>query len=446
MESTLNQGSIFKTLLKFAIPFLISSFLQTFYGLTDLFVIGLYNGAASTSAVSIGSQVTHMLTVVIVGLAMGTTVSIASAIGAGDHKKVSCAVGNTLIIFTAFTALLMAALLIFINPLIAALSTPAEAVSEAYRYLFICFLGIPFIVAYNVIAGIFRGYGDSRTPMYFVAAAGVINIGLDFLLIGPLKMAAAGAALATIASQAVSVMLALAVLLHKKKNTMKISRRDLHPDKKMIRQIIAIGSPIAFQDLLIQISFLVITAIVNRQGVVASASVGIVEKLISFLFLINSSMLSAISAIVAQNVGSGLHERGKKTLRYGIGATTVFALIVAVIVQLAAPAFIRAFTSDTEVIAMGAVYFKAYVWDCLFAGFHFCFSGYFCAYQKSLWPFIYNLAAIGAIRIPGAVFMTSHYPGNLYPLGWVAPCGSLLSTLLCLVFYHYMCRKKINAG
>ncbi len=414
MANDLTQGSMFKNLMRFSLPYLLSCFLQTFYGLADLFITGQFYGADAITAVSVGSQITHMLTVVIVGLAMGATVAVGHGTGAGKRERVAKAVGNTVTLFAAFSAVLTVVLILCLDGIVAAVSTPAEAVGQAGEYLLVCFAGIPFITAYNVISSIFRGMGDSRTPMYFVAAAGVLNIILDYILIGPCGMGAMGAALATVIAQGCSVALGLTVMLR-------------------------VGIPIAAQDGFIQISFLVITAIANSRGVDVAAAVGIVEKLIGFFFLVPSAMLSSVSAIAAQNAGAGKHGQSRSVLRYGICVSVCFGLVVAMFCQPGAELLLRPFArEEPEVIRLGAQYLRAYSFDCAVAGIHFCFSGYFCAYGKSALSFLHNLLSVLLVRIPGAYLASVFFSESLYPMGWSAPAGSLLSAGICVVFYFLM--------
>lgn len=216
MERNLTTGSVLRNILYFSLPYLLSYFLQTLYGMADLFIIGQFEGSASTTAVSVGSQVMHMITVMIVGLAMGSTVSIGRSIGAGEHKRVSAIIGNTVSLFMVVSVGLMAVLLLLVQPIVSVMSTPAEAVAGTRAYLTICFIGIPCITAYNIISSIFRGLGDSKSPMYFIAVACVANIALDYLFIGAMELGPAGAALGTTLSQAISVVVSLVVILKRK--------------------------------------------------------------------------------------------------------------------------------------------------------------------------------------------------------------------------------------
>jgi putative MATE family efflux protein len=434
MQTNLTTGNVLTTLLRFSLPYLLSCFLQTFYGMADLLIAGQFNGAATISAVSIGSQLMHMLTVILVGLAMGSTVTISRAIGAQKPEEVSHSIGNTITLFLIVSLLLTGLLEFLTTPILTLISTPPEAMQEARAYLMICFAGIPFITAYNVISSIFRGIGDSKSPMYFVAIAGVLNIILDYIFIGPMAMGAAGAALATVISQTCSVLFALAAL--KRLNLgIHITARDLAFTRGTLEDILRVGIPTACQDGLIQVSFMVITAIANRRGVIVAASVGIVEKIITFLFLVPSAMLSSVSAITAQNAGAGRHDRGEQTLRYAVTVGVTFGLTVAVICQFFAVPMVSLFSGETEVIRLGSEYLRTYVFDCVFAAIHFCFTGYFCAYGKAEYSFLHNVLSIILVRIPGAYLASALFPDTLYPMGLAPALGSVLSAIICAIIY-----------
>lgn len=437
MRKDFTTGSIVSGLLIFALPYILSCFLQTFYGMADLFVTGQFNGADAISAVSIGSQVMHMLTVMIVGLAMGSTVLISQAVGKKEEKKIRQAIGNTVVLFSLLALLLTILLLLSVDGILFLLSTPPEAVAETRTYLRICFMGIPLIVAYNIISCVFRGIGDSRSPLFFILIACVFNIALDFLLVGGLHLGAAGAALATVISQGVSVVCAFYQIRRHDLLPLFFHKEDFRPCKSVIASLLKIGIPVTCQDGFIQISFLFITAIANSRGVVAAASVGIVEKIISFLFLVPSAMLSSISAIAAQNVGAGKPERVKKTLGCGLTIAVSFGLLVSILFQFISPYILGLFTHNAEVITVGTQYLRAYVLDCTTAAVHFCFSGFFCAYGRSLLSFIQNFLSIILVRIPGAWLAAVYFPATLYPMGLAAPLGSLLSALLCVGIYFH---------
>lgn len=440
MEKNLTTGSVLRNVLYFSLPYLLSYFLQTLYGMADLFIIGQFEGAASTTAVSVGSQVMHMITVMIVGLAMGSTVSIGRSIGAGEHKRATAVIGNTVTLFMALSVVLMAILLVFVRPIVSIMSTPAEAVSGTTAYLTICFIGIPCITAYNIISSIFRGLGDSKSPMYFIAVACVANIILDFLFIGLMGMGPAGAALGTTLSQAISVVVSLFMIL-RQQTGIQLRRSDLKLKRPVMRQILKIGFPVALQDGFVQISFIVITIIANQRGLNDAAAVGIVEKVISFLFLVPSSMLSTVSALGAQNIGAGKHDRATLTLRYAILITAGFGLFISIVMQGIAEPVVGLFTADTAVILAGGQYIRGYIWDCLFAGIHFSFSGYFCAYGRSEISFLHNICSILLVRIPGVYLMSTMFPNTLFPMGLATVGGSLLSITICVVAFVVLKRR-----
>ena len=441
MEKKLTTGSVWKNIVEFSLPYLLSYFLQTLYGMADLFIIGQYEGVAGTTAVSIGSQVMHMLTVMIVGLAMGTTVSVGQAVGGGDRKKAAGCVGNTAVLFLGLSVILTALLLVCVRPIVAVMSTPQAAVEGTVRYLTICFLGIPFITAYNVISSVFRGMGDSKSPMIFIAVACAVNIGLDILFMGVLRLGPAGAALGTTLSQAVSVAVSFGVM-KKQKNGLPLQKDDFRPQKPVMKKLLSIGVPIALQDGLIQIAFIFITVIVNQRGLTDAAAVGIVEKVIGFLFLVPSSMLSTASALGAQNIGAGKPERAVQTLWYAMAIAAGFGLIVSLLMQRFAEPVVGLFTSDEAAIAAGGPYLRGYIWDCIFAGIHFCFSGYFCAVGKSGLSFLHNIVAIVLVRIPGALLTSRMFPDTLLPMGLATACGSLVSVLICLLAFSLLRKKE----
>ena len=440
-KNDLTRGSVGKNLLLFALPYLLSCFMQTFYGMADLFVVGLYNGSETTTAVSVGSQVMHMLTVIIVGFAMGTTVRIGRSVGARDDRAATKTVGTSIVFFAGFALVITAVLLLCTGGIVKVMLTPEEAVSETKTYLAICFAGIPFITAYNVISSIFRGAGDSKRPMYFVGIACVVNIALDFVFIGMCGLGAAGAALGTICGQAVSVVISL-LMMRVRDMGIRIGLHDIRADREVISQILKVGAPIAFQDGLIQIAFIVITVIANSRGLIASAAVGIVEKLIGFMFLVPSAFLSAISTITAQNMGANKAERARRSLYYGLVITVAWGCLCALYNQFLPHTLVGLFIRDEAVLAAGCDYLRSYAFDCVFAAIHFCFSGYFCGDQKSMISFIHNITAILLVRIPGAWLASVLFPGTLYPMGWAAPIGSLLSALICIGFYVYYRKKE----
>ena len=436
----LTQGSIIGNITTFSLPYMLAYFLQILYGLADLFVIGQYCGVDSTTAVSNGAQVMYMVTVVLIGLAMGTTVLTARAIGAKDPVRTRAVVGNTVTMFAIIAVVLMVVLLCLRGWIVGVMDTPAEALNGMAHYLTICFIGIPFIIAYNIIASIFRGLGDSKSPMYFVAVACVVNIILDYFFIGVLELGAIGAALGTTLSQAASVLFALCYI-RRHKGMLDISRSDLRPQRDVIKLILKIGLPIAIQDGFIQISFLAITVIANGRGLVDAAAVGIVEKFIGLVFIVPSAMLSTVSAISAQNIGANKMPRAKQTLRTAMLITSVYGLVVSITLQFIPQVAVGLFTSDSQVLAQGSDYLRGYVWDCIFASIHFCFSGFFTACGYALISFLHNSLSIVCARVPLAWLSSMLYPDTLYPMGLSTCTGSFISCLICIGAYWWLKRK-----
>ena len=433
----LTNGSILGNIVAFSFPYLLSYFLQTLYGLADLFVVGQYDGVSSTTAVSVGSQVMHMLTVIVVGLAMGTTVTIAQAVGAEDIPRTRRAIGNTVTLFMIFSLLLAGGLIGFVDGIVSLMSTPSEAVAETTSYLTICFVGIPFIVAYNIIAAIYRGMGDSKTPMYFVAIACVVNIALDYLFIGTFDMGASGAALATTLSQTVSVVIAL-IVMSRSRSELRITRADWVPQRDIMGKLLKIGVPVALQDGFVQVGFVIILIIANQRGLNDAAAVGIVEKFIGILFLIPSSMLSTVSTISAQNLGAGKIDRAIRTLWMANAIVVGFGSLFSLLILISPEKVVALFTEDAHVILLGGQYLEGYVWDCVFAGIHFCFSGFFCACGWSIVSFVHNAISIVVARVPLAYWASLLYPTTLYPMGLATVTGSGVSVVICVGGFVWM--------
>ena len=438
MANDLTQGSILGSIRRFSLPYMLSYFLQILYGLADLVIIGLYCDVDSTTAVSNGAQVMHMFTVIIIGLAMGSTVRIGRAVGAGESRQVSRLIGDTIVLFSLVAIVSTVALLVSDKAIVHLINTPQEAVRGTVNYLAICFAGIPFIISYNIIASIFRGMGDSKSPMWFVAVACVVNIALDFLFIGYLGMGPAGAALGTTLSQVVSVIVAVATV-RKRHLFPKI---DLRPDFRSMSDILKVGLPISLQDGFLQVSFIIITIIANSRGLVDAAAVGIVEKFIGLIFIVPSAMLATVSAISSQSFGANKPERARQAMKISIAIAAGFGVVASILFQFIPDFAVSLFTGDSEVIARGAEYLRSYVWDSVLAGIHFCYSGLFTACGCAMISFIHNFISI-LVRVPFAYFASAAFAASLYPMGWASPVGSLVSVLICIAAYAWMRRRGI---
>ncbi len=446
----LTQGSIWGNIMTFSLPYVLAYFLQILYGLADLFVIGRYCGVDSTTAVSNGAQVMYLITCVVIGLAMGTTVCTAHAVGAKDRKRASLIIGNTATLFLSLSVVMGVILLLCRGSIVRLIGTPPEAMQGTNDYLTVCFIGIPFIMSYNIISSIFRGLGDSKSPMYFVAVACVVNILLDFFFIGYMGWGPMGAALGTTLSQMSSVVFALiAIRRHRgeeglapgERGVLDLVRSDFKPDRSTMMNILKVGFPIAMQDGFVQVGFLLITVIANARGVYDAAAVGIVEKFIGLVFIVPSAMLSTVSAIASQNIGARRVDRAKQAMKYAMAITATYGMVVATILQFVPHLAVRIFTDDAQVVAMGGVYLRGYAWDCVLAGIHFCFSGFFTACGYSIISFAHNLLSIVVARVPGVYLASEMFPHTLYPMGLATCSGSLLSCLICVVAYRWVVKK-----
>lgn len=444
-ELDLTKGSVPKVLMQFAMPYLLANVLQALYGGADLFVVGRFDDAASVAGVAIGSQVMQTVTGIILGLTAGITVLIGIATGARDEKKAAATIGSAVWLFAIIGAVLTLLMTVWHDTIATAMHTPPEAMTDTRHYLLICSLGIPFIIGYNVVFGIMRGLGDSRSPLYFVALACVINIVLDFVLVGGCHMRAAGAATATIASQGISFAAALCYL-HRKGFRFPFTRRDIRLNSILSKRIIKLGTPIALQDALINISFLIITVIVNRMGVTASAALGVVEKLIVFAMLPPVAISSAVAAMTAQNYGAGLTDRMNRCLKSGIGMALVFGTAFCIYSQFLPETLMSIFTNDVPVIELGAEYLHGYSIDCIIVSFVFCINSYFSGQGNSLFPMVHSLIATFLFRIPLSWIFSHIAPTSLFPMGFAPPLATMVSLAICLWYLKIWQKRQASSG
>ncbi|MCR5732648.1 MAG: MATE family efflux transporter [Sphaerochaetaceae bacterium] len=425
----LTKGSVLGTLVSFAIPFFIANALQQLYGIVDLFVVGKYSSTSAIAAVSIGTQVLSTATFLITGLSMGTTVSIANSVGAGDEKRTERTISTSYIIFSVFALFLTLLMVLFSAKMAMLMKTPTEALASTVDYLRICSLGVPFIVLYNVNSAIFRGLGDSRTPMVIVALTCVINIFGDVLLTGYMGLGALGVALATTISQLICSLISTFLLLKRK---YKLSRKI---DRKLAGNILYIGLPIAAQDTLIHLSFIFLTVIANSRGLIASSAVGIVERIIASVFLVPSAMLSSTSAITAQCVGHQDGRRAVKSMWYAVAISFVYGLFIVLLCNLNARILITIFTKDEKVIISATEYIATYSLDIILVAFVFPFNGYLCGTERTIIPFIHSVISAFGVRIPAAYIFSQLYPESLAPMGLASPLGSVVSILIIAIYF-----------
>jgi putative MATE family efflux protein len=441
-HAKLTEGKIFSTLLKFALPFLISSFLQALYGATDLLVVGQLSDSAGVSAVAIGSQVMQTITGVILGITTGGTILIAQYLGAKKEKDIAQTIGTIICMFSVISIVLMCIMAMLAGSITNIMDTPSEAITYTKQYIFICSCGIPFIVGYNAVSGILRGLGDSKTPLIFIAIACVINVFANLFLVGIFHMGASGSAISTVFAQAVSFVLAV-LFLYKKGFSFEFNRSYIRFNGLRVKNIFKLGLPIAMQDGLINISFLLITTIINTMGLTASASVGVVEKIIVFAMLPPVAFASAIATITAQNMGAGKQTRAKRSLYYGIGCSLVFGIIFYIYSQINPSSLTAVFSNDIGVITTASLYLKSYSIDCILVCFIFSMNSFFSGCGHSMFPMVHSVISTFIVRIPLSLYLSKLPNITLYEIGFAAPLATFVSIVMC-VFYMKSERWKIS--
>lgn len=435
-EQNLIQGNILKSLISFALPVLLALFLQAMYGAADLIIVGRFANTYEQSGVASGSQLFNMITMVITGLTMGITVFVGDCIGGGKPDKAGRGVGTGIAIFTVLAVVITALVVPFSDNLSIFLHAPSEAFAQTSGYVRICGIGTIFIIAYNVIGAIFRGIGDSKTPLITVAIACVINIFGDLLLVAGFDMGAAGAAIATVFAQAISVIFSL-YLIRKKNLPFAFSKKYIRFDPACLKKILLVGVPIALQEMLVQFSFLFIQVVVNRMGVMESAAVGVAEKVCVFLMLVASAYMHSISAFVAQNNGAGEFERSRKALFYGIKTALIAGFVMGIIAFFAGGLLSSIFSGEGEVIAFAHDYLKAYAIDCLLTAVLFCFVGYFNGCGKTIFVMVQGVVGAFCVRIPVVYLMSQIEGASLFHIGLGTPISSMAQIILCILAYRF---------
>ncbi len=434
-------GGILAPLLKFMIPVFFAMLLQAMYGAVDLMIIGKFAESADVSAVSTGSQIMMTITNLVSSFAMGTTILLGQRIGEGRGREGGQVIGSSICLFAVIAGVFTVAIVLLCRPISSLMNAPKEAFDETAGYIRICGFGSLFIISYNLIGSIFRGIGDSRTPLMTVMIACVCNIVGDLLLVAVFGMGTAGAAIATVLAQAVSVTVSM-LILKRRQLPFALSVSDLRFQGLIIRKVVALGLPIALQDFLVGISFLVLLAIVNSLGLVASAGIGVAEKVCGFIMLIPAAFMQAMAAFVAQNIGAGKYTRAKKTLLYAVSASMIPAAGMFAITFWHGDLLSGVFAKETAVIAASADYLKAYAIDCLLTCFLFCFIGFFNGLGKTRFVMIQGIVGAFLVRIPVAFLMSREVPPSMFHIGLATPCSTILQVILCLLCFRTVNRKK----
>jgi putative MATE family efflux protein len=427
------QGSILKKLVLFMLPILGALILQAAYGAVDLLVVGQFGTTAGLSAVSTGSQVLNLATFMIVALATGITVLIARFLGEKTPDEIGPVIGGSTIIFSIITAVLLVLMVVFARPISVLMQAPEEAVEETTQYVRICGAGIFFIVAYNLLSAIFRGMGDSKSPLMFVGVACVVNIGGDLLLVAVFHMDAAGAAAATVFAQAVSVVFAI-MLLFKRKLPFKIKKEHFRINPQSV-QAFKIGLPLSLQECLTQVSFLALCAFVNRLGLAASSGYGVASKIVNFAMLVPSAIMQSMASFVSQNVGAGDEKRARRAMFTGMGVGIVIGCIMFTLILLKGDALTAIFTSDAEVVSKGFEYLKGFAPETIVTAILFSLIGYFNGHNRTIWVMIQGLAQTLLVRLPLAYIMSIQPNASLTGIGLAAPVATVAGIILNFIFY-----------
>ena len=435
-KSDFTQGSILKKLSFFMLPILGALVLQAAYGAVDLLVVGHFGTTSGLSAVSTGSQVLNLVTFVVTQFAMGITVLIARYLGEKHPQYIGQVIGGGAVVFALMAAALFVVLVGFARPVSVLMQAPAEAVEQTASYVRICGAGIFFIVAYNVLSAIFRGLGDSKSPLLFVLVACIVNIFGDLALVAGLHMDAAGAAIATVAAQAVSVVCAVVMLL-KKQLPFKLSKSDLRLNTQC-RKFLEIGLPLALQEFLTQVSFLALCAFVNRLGLEASSGYGVACKIVNFAMLIPSSLMQSMASFVSQNVGAGNKKRAKQSMFTGIGIGLVFGCVMFALVWFKGDLLSSIFTTDAAVIANGYAYLKGFAPETIATAILFSMVGYFNGNNKTVWVMVQGLVQTLLVRLPMAYIMSIQPNASLTMIGLAAPTSTLVGVVLNIGFFLYL--------
>ena len=430
------QGSILKKLVAFMIPILGALILQAAYGAVDLIVVGRYGSTSGLSGVSTGSQVLNLVTFAVTQLAMGITVLIARYLGEKRPQEIGAVIGGATLVFAGISVVLFILMVGFAHPISVLMQAPEEAVDLTTMYVRICGGGIFFIVAYNVLSAIFRGLGDSKSPLLFVLIACIINIIGDLVLVAGFHLDAAGAAAATVLAQACSVVFAIGILV-KKHLPFTIARNDFKWNAQC-GKFLRIGLPLAFQEVLTQLSFLALCAFVNRLGLEASSGYGVACKIVNFAMLVPSALMQSLASFVSQNVGAGKEKRARQTMFTGIGVGLVVGCFVFCFVMFRGDLLAGIFTTDAAVIQRGYEYLKGFAPETIMTAFLFSMIGYFNGNNRTVWVMTQGMIQTLLIRLPFAYVMSIQPDASLTMIGLAAPVSTTVGVVMCAVYYWHM--------
>ena len=441
MTNDMTKGAITPLLIRFTIPLVLGNLFQLTYNAADSIIVGKFVGEEALAAVGTSNPLMTLAILFINGMCLGAGILVSTAFGAGDTQLMERQVSTTAIAGTVFSLAFSALCVILATPLLQLMQVPADILPIAVSYLRIVFAGLIFTFFYNFLAATMRALGDSKSALYFLMISSVLNIGGDLFFVQVLNWGSNGCALSTVVSEALCCVLCV-LYIRWKVPILQLGRRWLVFDGKLLRKTVSYGWASAMQQATVQLGKIAVQAIVNTMGVNAMAAFTAASRIDDFAYTPQQNIGHAMTTLMAQNRGAGKHDRVDAILRYAIGIGLTFGLIVAVAVQFIAPSVVRPFTSDEAVVLAGVSYIRGYIFDCLFAGVQFSFSGYFCAYGKSGLSFLHNTLSILLVRVPGAYLASKFFPQTLLPMGLASACGSLFSILVCVIAYHWLKRQQ----
>lgn len=443
-DNDFTQGNILTKLVKFMMPILGALILQAMYGAVDILIVGWFGTNTGISAVSTGSSIVNVVIFTVAGLSMGITVLIGRYIGEKKEERIGSVIGGCIVFFAVISVIVAAAMLIFARPMAVLMQAPKEAVELTALYVRICGGGIFFIIAYNVISSIFRGMGNSKLPLIFVAIACATNIIGDFLFVAVFDMNVAGAALATVMAQAVSVILSV-IIIKKQNMPFKLTKANIRFNKE-IANCVKVGSPIALQEVLTQLSFLALCAFINKLGLDASSGYGVASKIVSFVMLIPSALMQSMSSFVAQNVGAGKEKRAKQSMLCGMGIGVIIGIFIALFAYFKGDMLAGIFTNDAAAVKNAADYLKGFSIEAVVTCILFSFIGYFNGHSQTLFVMLQGLAQSFIVRLPMSYFMSIRDDANLMLIGLAAPSATIFGIVVNLTFFIIYTSKMKKEG
>lgn len=439
-KADFTQGSILKKLVLFMLPVLGALILQAAYGAVDLLVVGKFGSTSGLSAVSTGSQVLNLVTFVVIQFAMGITVLIARYLGEKKTQQIGAVIGGAVVVFALISIGLFIIMVCFARPISILMQAPTEAVDLTSQYVRICGSGIFFIVAYNLMSAIFRGLGDSKSPLLFVLVACIVNVIGDLFFVAVLHKDAAGAAVATVMAQALSVVFAVILLL--KKELPFVIKKSNFRFNLQCKKFLKIGLPLALQECLTQLSFLALCAFINRLGLEASSGYGVACKIVNFAMLVPSALMQSMASFVSQNVGAGKTKRAKKSMFTGIGVGLTVGFFVFLLVLFKGDMLAGFFSTDAGVVQKGYDYLKGFALETIVTAVLFSMVGYFNGNNKTLWVMAQGLIQTLLVRLPLAYFMSIQPNASLTKIGLAAPISTIVGIILNVGFFLYLERAN----